>query len=385
MFRNRNAWVHYFFNRLQMPENTMESSSRTIKKVTLRDVAERAGIDKATASRALSGKGSSAPKTRELVLRAAQELGFEPDLYAQRLATGRSNKDVALFANNDLGVSTQLMWALKHGLDERNYDVESHATPQHVSHVVERQIALVNKVRRQRPAAIITRSVFFPEALDELRQYVDEGGVLVSYGSPISLPCDQVLFDESKRALLATRHLLQLGHRDIGFCFHNCVVDLGDAFYKGFSCALEEYGIPVREKWLFGGGEYEIGGARFAAAYLEWNEKPTALCIVNDDSASAFVNILAQNEVRVPEDVSVVGFDDTPAARYAFVPLTSVSYPGKEIASHIVDMTVSRLQGFQGAPRQVEVYSQLAQRQSCAPPPTIQDSKKVKLTAGAQQ
>jgi DNA-binding LacI/PurR family transcriptional regulator len=52
--------------------------------VTLRDVAERAGIDKATASRALSGKGSSAPKTRELVLRAAQELGFQPDLYAQR-------------------------------------------------------------------------------------------------------------------------------------------------------------------------------------------------------------------------------------------------------------------------------------------------------------
>jgi DNA-binding LacI/PurR family transcriptional regulator len=363
----------------------MKTSSPTIKKVTLRDVAERAGIDKATASRALSGKGSSAPKTRELVLRAAQELGFQPDLYAQRLANGRSNKDVALFADHDLGVSTQLMWALKHGLAERNYDVESHATPQYLPHVLERQLALVNKVRRQRPAAIIARSAFLPEVLDELRHYVDEGGVLVSYGSPIPIPCDQVLFDTSKRALLATRHLLQLGHRDIGFCFHNRVVDLGDAMYDGFSCALEEYGVPVREKWLFGGGEYEIGGARLAAAYLDWKEKPTGLCIVNDDSASAFVNVLAQNGVRVPHDVSVVGFDDTPAARYAFVPLTSVSFPGKEIADHIVDMTVSRLKGFQGAPRQVEVYSQLAQRQSCTSAPAIQNRKKVTVAVGSQQ
>jgi DNA-binding LacI/PurR family transcriptional regulator len=214
---------------------------------------------------------------------------------------------------------------------------------------------------------------------------VDEGGVLISYGSPIPLRCDQVFFDQSKRAFLATRHLLQLGHRDIGFCFHHRAVNLGDELYKGFSCALEEYGIRVREEWLFGGGEYEIGGARLAAAYLEWKEKPTALCVVNDDSASAFVNVLAQNGVRVPADVSVVGFDDTPAACYAFVPLTSVSYPVKEIAKHIVELTDSRLKGFQGAPRQVEVYSQLAQRQSCAPPPTIHNRKNVKVTAGAQQ
>jgi DNA-binding LacI/PurR family transcriptional regulator len=131
---------------------------------------------------------------------------------------------------------------------------------------------------------------------------------------------------------------------------------------------LEQYSVPLRPEWLFAGGKYELGGAKLAAEFLQWKEKPTALCIINDRSASAFVNVLAQNGVSVPNDVSVVSFDDTLTAHYAYVPLTSVSYPLQEIAQHIVEMTISRLEGYQGAPRRIEVHSHLVERRSCAPP-----------------
>jgi LacI family transcriptional regulator len=175
-----------------------------------------------------------------------------------------------------------------------------------------------------------------------------------------------VPFDSQHRAYLATRHLLELGHREIGICLHN-PVQQDSAELAGFSHAMAEFGAPVQNDWIFGGGNYEEGGARLASAFMSWPEKPTALCIVNDVSASAFVTALAQNGVRVPDDVSIVGFDDARAARYALVPLTSVNYPLETISYHVVEFTQSRLQGYEGPPRTVIVPSELVSRSSTAP------------------
>jgi LacI family transcriptional regulator len=338
----------------------------TRKTVTLRDVAALAGIDKATASRALNGKGYVSSQTREAAFKAAKELGFQPDLYAQRLAEGRNRKVISLLPSNDLGVLTQQAYLIEHCLDELDFEVQTYNVPNWVSHLEERQIALFNKVRRQRPGAMIIGSSFVPGVLPELQLFQEEGGVVVVYDTEVDLECDQVPFDNLHRAYIATRHLLELGHRKIGFCFHG-LVQPDSVERAGFSRALEEYCVAVQEKWLFAGGNYEEGGARLAEAFLAWSEKPTALCIVNDVSASTFVTILARNGLKVPNDVSVVGFDDAPAARYALVPLTTVSYPLEAIGHHVVEFARSRLKGYDGPPRRVVVQSELITRSSSAP------------------
>jgi DNA-binding LacI/PurR family transcriptional regulator len=338
----------------------------TRKAVTLRDVAALAGIDKATASRALNGKGYVSPQTRDAAFKAAQELGFQPDLYAQRLAEGRNHNVIGLLPANDLGVLTQQAYFIEHSLDELAFDVQTYNVPNWVSHLEERQIALFNKVRRQRPGAMIVGSAFVPAVLPELQLFQEEGGIVVGYDTEIDLECDQVPFDSLQRAYTATRHLLDLGHREIGFCFHGFIAQ-ESVQRAGFSRALEEFGLPVQEKWLFAGGNYEEGGARLAEAFMAWREKPTALCIVNDVSASTFVTVLARNGLKVPDDVSVVGFDDAPAARHALVPLTTVSYPIEAIGRHVVEFTQSRLKGYKGPPRKVVVQSELITRSSSAP------------------
>lgn len=336
------------------------------KSVTLRDVAALAGIDKATASRALNGKGYISPQTREAAHKAAQELGFEPDLYAQRLAKGRSRNIVGLLSTNDLGVANQQASFLQHRLDELGFEVELHSTPLYLSHSVERQVALVNKVRRQQPGAIIFEASLAPEALEELQMFINEGGLVVGYGHQTELPCDQVVFDFEHRAFLAAQHLIELGHRDIGLCLHGLYIE-PDENFKGFGRALKEQGLAVHNEWLFEGGNYEEGGARLAEAFLSWTQRPTGLCIINDASASTFVSTLARHGLNVPDDVSVVGFDDALAARYALVPLSSVSYPLQQMGAQIVEYVKSRLDGFDGAPRQTTTRAELVVRHSSAP------------------
>ena len=342
----------------------------TRKSVTLRDVAALAGIDKATASRALSGKGYMSPQTREAALRAAQELGFQPDLNAQHLAQGRNHNIIALLPDNDLGVLSQQAFFIKHRLEEMDFEVQMHDVPRWVNRFEERQVALVNKVRRQRPGAIIAGSVLASGVLEELQLFMKEGGVVTGYGARLDLRCDQVPFDCSHRAYLATRHLLELGHRRLGFCFHG-PIQQGSEEMAGFSRAMEEFGAPIQKKWLFAGGNYEEGGARLADAFLKWPQKPTGLCIINDVSASTFVTVLFRNGLSVPRDVSVVGFDDAPAARYALVPLTTVSYPIETMNRHVVEFTQSRLKGYDGPPRTVVVQSEIVIRSSTAPPHTF--------------
>jgi DNA-binding LacI/PurR family transcriptional regulator len=335
--------------------------------VTLRDVAALAGIDKATASRALSGKGYMSPQTRDAALKAAQELGFQPDVHAQRLANGRNHNIIALFPAGDMGVSTQQAWFIEHRLDELGFEVEIHSTPRWVSHFEDKQVALVNKVRRQRPGAILFESQLSARALDELRLFIEEGGIVVNYGSLVELSCDQVLFDMKARAYQAARHLLELGHREIGFCFHG-PIDNNAPEMIGFLRALEEFDVVLNEQWLFCGGNYEEGGARLAKAFLSWSKRPTALCIINDVSASVLLNVLFQRGLSVPKDVSVVGFDDVLAARYALVPLSTVTYPLEESGTRIVEFTQSRFKGYDGLPRQHTVESELIIRSSSAPP-----------------
>ncbi|HEX8834548.1 MAG TPA: LacI family DNA-binding transcriptional regulator [Abditibacteriaceae bacterium] len=338
----------------------------TRKTVTLREVAALAGMDKATVSRALSGKGYVSQQRRDAALKAAQELGFQPDLYAQHLAQGRNHNFIGLLPSTDLGVLSQQTSFIVHRLDELNLEVQAYNVPQYVSHFERKQVSTVNKVRRQRPGAIMCGTPLVPEALHELRHFMQEGGVVTGYGEKMELDCDQVCFDLSLRSYLAARHLLELGHRELGYCFHSEVIDHDSMELAGFARAMEEFGAPVQEEWLFCGGNYEEGGARLAEAFLSWTKKPTGICIVNDVSASTFVTTLFRNGIHVPDDVSVVGFDNVQAARYALVPLTTVSYPLEAIGRHAVELTHSRLKGYHGPPRMVEVESELIIRSSTA-------------------
>jgi LacI family transcriptional regulator len=182
------------------------------------------------------------------------------------------------------------------------------------------------------------------------------------------LTADQVLFDTEEETYLQARHLIELGHRKIGFFSHSGDVKSSKRF-TGFQRALAEAKIELRSDWTGGATGYEDAGNQTRRAVFILQERPTGVCIVNDNAAAAFVHTVMRAGLQVPRDVSVIGCDDMPAARGAIVPLTTMRRPVKELSCAVVDLLCQRLDGtIQGAPVAREVKSELIVRSSTAAP-----------------
>lgn len=340
---------------------------------TMEDVARVAGVSKMTVSYALSGKRKISEKTREAVLRAAQELRFAPNALAQRLSSGVNPRSISLYSTYlSLGVDTLKVKRLQSLLQGKGYEVSFHSYGL-FSEDPQVQSAAIRSLRRQRPRTIICSSSDLPESVvEELRLFIQDGGLVVYYDHPLPLDCDHVLFDHEGSLYEAAQHLLEQGHRQIGL--HILGMNTPDEPHfvvqsqRGFERALREWGVTPRQEWYSRGLSYdnhEEGGVHAAQQFLQWTNRPTAMCIVNDTAATAFVVEIYRAGLRVPQDVSVVATDDLPIARYSLVPLTTVAHPVETIAQHIVELLTSRLEDrYTGAARQIIVRGNLMPRES---------------------
>ncbi len=350
--------------------SSQKSLKPVLKSATIDDVARLAGTALSTASLALNGKARVAPETREAVLKAAEQLGYEGNYYAQRLK-GRCEKLISLLSINlDVGVGTAKLKLIQRLLAERGYDVPIYSYGSFGGGKVDDQVALLRMVRRQKPKAIVCDiDGMSADAYRELERFCAEGGQAVCFGYPDELlqpACDEVIFDTCDNTYRAAQHLVELGHRDIGLYVPGAPHGK-ETRLPGFYRALEEAGIAVRLEWLFLNNHklYEEGGAWMAQQFLSLNERPTAMCIVNDVAAAAFVNEITRAGLQVPQDVSIVSHDDWPAARYCIVPLSTASHPLETIAHQTVEFLTERLDGtYQGPPRRALIRGELVIRQS---------------------
>ncbi len=349
------------------------------KPMTLEDLAGHLGVSRSLVSLAFTGNGRISPKTRERILAAARELDYQPNVHAQRLAGVRSQETIGLFSSGlDFGVTTHKIKLIQQGLSELGFRVPLYAYGDFSPIEVDQQAGLLNELRRQQPRAIVsaTRGLT-DDAMQELRKYRDEGGVVVCYDYTSDLDCDHVIFDREDNNYQATKHLLELGHRDIGLYMEgdyelHIDINASGARIAGFIRAMNEYNATINPNWLFNGGQYEEGGLILAAQFLSLDKRPTAICIVNDRAASAFTHEVLRAGVSIPGELSVVCHDDQPVARCSAVPLTSTTQPVKEIAQSVVEMLISRFDGsYEGASRHKIVRGSFIERESTAPPRQI--------------
>lgn len=363
-----------FTSEKAVPSRELPLAAAPRKAATIADVARAAGVAKSTASTALNGKGRMSPATRRAILSVARRLGFEANPHAQHLSSGRSDDTIGLFSLDlDMDVGTRKIKIIHRLLVAEGFNVPVYSlstTDSTTEHGDDRQqTALMNSLRRQRPRAIVcANEALLPATLNELRRYADEGGHVVCYDLDTGSPHDCVVFDREANTYCAARHLLELGHRELGL-YIGGPDRPRQPRRLGFERALQEFGVRPRHDWLFSGGVYEIGGAMAAERFLALKDRPTAMCIVNDYAALAFVARLHRAGVRVPEDVSIVSHDDAPIAEFAQVPLTTVAHPVDAIARAVADLLLSRLSNsYSGPPRRLFLRGDLVLRESSAPP-----------------
>lgn len=345
------------------------------KPTTLKDVAGALGMHKSTVSLALSGKGTISAETRRRVRQVAQELGYEPNVLAQRLAGSVETQTVYVLSGVlDVGIATEKILLIQQELSAEGFEVplytwHSHSASQENS---ERQAAQVRGLCRQRPRAIVCAVQRLPDAiLQELDAYQARGGIVLSYDIQVPYEWDQVVFDREENAYRAAKHLLEQGHRKIGLGMSHLREPISPTDpqahrLRGFQRALTEFGVAFRPEWLFHTSTYERGGAELARQFLALTDRPTALAIVNDYMTMALMTELTQAGIRLPDELSIIGHDNQAIAAYCPVPLTTMTQPTEQIAGAVVAQLKERLEQRDAAPRSIFIESVLVQRQSVA-------------------
>ncbi|WP_433557664.1 LacI family DNA-binding transcriptional regulator [Pseudonocardia xinjiangensis] len=326
----------------------------------LEDVAADVGVSTASVSLVLRGVPGPSAQTRERVLEAAARLGYRPDRTASLLARRRTHL---------LGVPVVLRDAFRAELaeevqvaaDERGYSVALGAvTPAHD----ERRV--VETLLDLRCEALLLLS---PElGADALAQLGSRVPTVVVGRNVEPSGLDVVRVSDDQGVGQAVDHLVGLGHR------HVVHVDGGAAAMaadrrSGFLAAARRHGLDGAR--VVPGGYDEAAGAAAARLLLGEPSLPTAVVAANDRSSIGLLDVFLRAGVRVPGDVSVVGYDDSALARLAHVDLTTVSQEARAQAGHAVEAAVERLDGDRTEARQVVLTPRLVVRGTTGPPRRI--------------
>lgn len=333
------------------------------RRVTISTIAAEAGVSVPTVSRVVNGRSDVSPQTRERIEQLLREHG-----YRRRSSRPRANARLIDLVFPDLDSP----WAVEiiRGVE----DVAHAAGVGTVVSAIHRRTAaarqwLQNLRARASDGVILVTSTLESPLQAELRR-LDVPMVVVDPAGGPTLDAPTVGATNWAGGLSATEHLLSLGHRRIGLVAGPRQLLCSRARLDGYRAGLEAAGIPIDEQLIREGDFYHESGFRAGNQLLDLADPPTAIFASSDQMAFGVYEAIRQRGMRVPDDVSVVGFDDLPEVRWSSPPLTTVRQPLSEMGV-LAARTVLRLAAGETleSPR-IELATELVIRESTAAPRT---------------
>ena len=293
---------------------------------TIYDVARLAGVSTATVSRALNDTGQIAPATRLAIDEAVAQLGYHPNTAARSLVT-RSTQTIALLLPD---ITNPFYAALASGVQERALESGHTMLLCTTEGDPEREEHYLGLLRAKQVDGVLVDGLVLPPA--RITRFVRDGLPIVCLDRDIDstlVPLVQV--NNRLGARLATEHLLSLGHTRVAHVAGAAELRISEERIAGYRDAHNAMGIPVDAELLAVGSFTEEGGYE-AMESLLLGPSFTAVFAANDLSALGVLSALSESGRAVPDDVSVVGFDDLRLSRYTTPPLTTIHQPAAEIA-----------------------------------------------------
>lgn len=341
-------------------------SSRSARKkssnnVTIVDVAREAGVSYSTVSRVFSDFEYVNEDTRRKVVAAADRLGYVVNLQARSLAGGRSNIIGLLVPALDNGYISEIVLGIDEELARSNYDLMLYTTHRHVGKEEIYVKTIANGLIDGLILIVPHNAINYIEAMpsqDFPYVLVDQANSVVS-STTVDATNWQGAYD-------ATNYLLDLGHPRVAFiCGHPELSSAAERL-DGYRAALQHRHIAVDES-LIVPGDYEAkGGNRAARMLLDLPHPPTAIFAANDLSAIGAMEVIYERGLHVPEDISLVGFDDIPQASLVYPKLTTVRQPLIQIGKLAVRLLLEKIEDPAREARRVTLATELVIRDSCA-------------------
>jgi LacI family transcriptional regulator len=338
---------------------------------TQMDVARLAGVSRTTVSYVLNGQTESLPisdETRQRVLEAIEELGYEPDARAQALRSG-STKTIALIIP-DLRNPHFCEYAT--GIEEAARAAGYHLLLSSTTMNDEYAVEIFKDLARRRFDGLIIASSFILEAQEAqsiLKQIRERGLPVVEMDENYGV--DSVYADYHEATKEVMTYLLSFGHRRIGLIYGVGGHELGEDRLQPYQAALKAAGIPTRPELIVDCGPAIEDGYQAALKLLKLPSRPTAIIAINDLLAISAVRAAADLGLRVPDDLSLVGYDDIPMANYLMPRLTTVTKDALFLGKKAFEMVLARIQNPDLPRQQFHSPARLILRESTGMAPRV--------------
>ena len=297
------------------------------EKISIEDVARRAKVSITTVSRVLNNVPTVSKENVARVEEAIAFYKFKPNVTAQRLATGQ-NTGIGFVMPGYPGIfhsfyAIELIRGVGHACETLRLDLIFHITDG------------FNSLNNRNVGGVI-----FADIIENRKQVEDaiHDGVpcMVINNSVHDLDVSYIAVDNVKGGSIATDYLINFGHRRIATITGNLQTQAGADRYEGYQKTLKKYEIPFNPEYVYK-GDYSRRSARLAAErFFGLEEPPTAIFAASDDMALEIISVAFEKGIRIPEDISIVGFDDNPAGIYGPIALTTVKQPLFQMAENAV-------------------------------------------------
>lgn len=329
---------------------------------TIYEVSELAGVSLATVSRVMNDSGRVSDKTREKVLAAMRELDYRPNTVAQSLASNRSNcvgvlvSEVSgpIFGSMLSGIENELrsagkftIFATGHSDEQKEYE------------------AIRFLISRNCDALILHVEAVSDEYL--LEQKDGTLPFLLMNRIVPGLENNCIALDNEQGGYAATKMLLEAGHRDIAYI--SGPLSWGDASARlaGHKRALKEYGQRFDERLLVEGDYQEITGSNAMTQLLQQGIPFSAVACANDDMAAGAIEMIRGRGMSIPEDMSIVGFDNAPISRHLYPKLSTINFPIEDMGRMAARWVLQQVYDKNGAEIQRVFEPRLIERASVRP------------------
>jgi LacI family transcriptional regulator len=309
---------------------------------TVFDVAAQAGVSIKTVSRVVNNEPNVRTATRDKVVSAINELGYEPNAAARGLSGKRSYALGLIYENpREFSYVGAVLKSALSACEELGYSLLLRPVTLPGQDLVPevRKFVLQTRVDAIMLTAPVVDNPEVRQALDELQVPTAFIGPSLRTASGVNVFCDdrQASYD-------MTAHLIALGHRRIAFVKGHPDHSVSLKRLMGYQQALTDAGLPLRADWVTQGYFSFESGVTAAASLLEKTDRPTVIIASNDDMAAGVIFEARERGLNVPADLSVTGFDDTPLASHTWPPLTTIRQPIEAMTEHATRSLIARLQ-----------------------------------------
>jgi LacI family transcriptional regulator len=342
--------------------NFIQNCKEIMSQITIYDVAREAGVSDATVSRVFNNKDNVRETTRQRVLHAAKKLGYIANLPARSLAGGKSNIIGLLVPGLDNEYLGEIVRGIDQVLATAGFDLIVYTTRRRGNDEASYLQYIANGLTE---GLLLVVPLLSPEFLATLNK-LGYPYVLIDEVDPLGKSFSVIASNE-QGAYDATEYLIQLGHRQIAFITGIAGMSSTNDRLAGYLKALAVYQIPVQPELIMPGDFTQNTAFEATRQLLQLPHTPTAIFASNDMMAFGVMDAIRAAGLQIPEDISVMGYDDIPQAFNTHPKLTTIRQPLEQMGQVGVQLLLEQFANPQHPPQRVTLATRLIVRDSCQP------------------